>query len=239
MHFRSYALFFQAMLVVAPSYAADLSQLDLTKIERRIVEEPEYKSQSPEYCLVVFGMKAERRVWLVRDGNALHVDLNGNGILGEAGERFTSRSSSRPSFDVPLTSKATKSTNRLLVSMYSTGTRLRFLGSPMQYVGFAKATKPHFGRAPATAPIINFNGPLSLERYAEPVTLPPNPTSSSYRKTSLRLMVGSKGLGEGTFAALHCKSCKHKGDLAATIQYPAQLSNQKGNTQTVRLKFYG
>src|SRR5262249_38818786 len=46
-----------------------------------------YRSQ-PRYCLLVFGPKAEHRVWLVLDGDSLYVDRNGNGDLTEEGKRF-------------------------------------------------------------------------------------------------------------------------------------------------------
>jgi hypothetical protein len=59
---------------------------DLTKVDRSIRREPAYRS-TPDYCLLVFGPKAEHRVWLVLDGDALYVDRNGNGDLTEKGER--------------------------------------------------------------------------------------------------------------------------------------------------------
>ncbi|MFM9964404.1 MAG: hypothetical protein ACKV2Q_24645 [Planctomycetaceae bacterium] len=45
---------------------ADLTKpVDLTKIDRSVAKEPEY-SNSPRYCLLVFGEKAESRVWIER-----------------------------------------------------------------------------------------------------------------------------------------------------------------------------
>jgi hypothetical protein len=40
---------------------------DLARVDRSIRREPAYRS-SPHYCLLVFGPKAEHRVWLVLDG---------------------------------------------------------------------------------------------------------------------------------------------------------------------------
>jgi hypothetical protein len=60
---------------------------DLTRIDRSIAKEPLYKTKTPEYCLLVFGPEAKTRVWLVRDGDALYVDRNGNGDLTEPGEK--------------------------------------------------------------------------------------------------------------------------------------------------------
>ena len=39
---------------------------DLSKVDRTIKKEPVYQSK-PKYCLLVFGPKADTRVWLVLD----------------------------------------------------------------------------------------------------------------------------------------------------------------------------
>jgi hypothetical protein len=67
---------------------------DLTKIERKIAKEPAYQTKTPKYCLVVFGLDAKSRVWLVQDGDTLYVDRNGNGDLTEDGKRFKIKQSS-------------------------------------------------------------------------------------------------------------------------------------------------
>jgi hypothetical protein len=71
---------------------------DLKGIDRTILKEPKYTSR-PCYALLVFGPKAQKRVWLAVDGNVLYVDRNGNGDLSEPGER------------VPLDVEATKKMN--------------------------------------------------------------------------------------------------------------------------------
>jgi hypothetical protein len=40
---------------------------DLDKIDRTIRKQPIYASKDPKYCLLVFGPKADTRVWLVLD----------------------------------------------------------------------------------------------------------------------------------------------------------------------------
>ena len=62
---------------------------DLTKVERRLVKEPAYKSGSPRYALLVIGPEAKDRVWIVKDGDTLYVDRNGNGDLTDPGEKLT------------------------------------------------------------------------------------------------------------------------------------------------------
>src|SRR6266566_2992050 len=72
-----------AVLVLAPLAQA----ADLAKIERKIAKEPTYQTQTPKYCLLVFGLDAKTRVWLVQDGDTLYLDRNGNGDLTEDGKR--------------------------------------------------------------------------------------------------------------------------------------------------------
>jgi hypothetical protein len=73
---------------------------DLGTIERKIAKEPAYRSKEPRYCLLVFGPKAETRLWLVLDlphdplkekpgaGDSLYADRNGDGDLTDPKERI-------------------------------------------------------------------------------------------------------------------------------------------------------
>src|SRR6516162_9673546 len=83
---RTHALLTAAtVLLLAPLAQA----ADLAKIERKIAKEPAYQTKTPKYCLLVFGLAAKTRVWLVQDGDTLYVDRNGNGDLTEDGKRVT------------------------------------------------------------------------------------------------------------------------------------------------------
>src|SRR5262249_55102086 len=74
-----------AMALLAPLTQA----ADLARIERKIAKEPAYQTKSPKYCLLVFGLDAKTRVWLVQDGDTLYVDKKGNGDLTGDGQRVT------------------------------------------------------------------------------------------------------------------------------------------------------
>ena len=225
-----------ALLAGIPAVQAEA--VDLSKIERRISKEPVYETTSQEYCLLVFGQKAETRIWLVRDGRALHIDRNANGILGEPGERVTTNTSGTTYIHSITPVKDSPARGYLRVSRYSDGRyRLYFRGTMRQYAGAMKHDKPRFSSKPGDAPIIHFNGPLTLGRYAEMVTLP-NPTSQSVRKQSLRLMVGSKGLGKGTFAACHCNRRRNKGGLRADFTFPAKTEDGEPIRQRASLKTF-
>ena len=80
---KTHTLLAAAVLLLTPR----LQAADLVKIERTIAKEPAYQTKAPKYCLLVFGLQAKTRVWLVQDGDTLYVDRNGNGDLTEDGKR--------------------------------------------------------------------------------------------------------------------------------------------------------
>jgi hypothetical protein len=71
------------LTVSTPAVAADVS-----KIDRTIRKEPQYKGK-PRYALLVFGPEAKMRVWVALDGDTLYVDRNGDRDLTGKDERFT------------------------------------------------------------------------------------------------------------------------------------------------------
>ncbi len=88
--------------VLAALLLAPLAQgAELAKVDRKIAKEPAYQTKSPKYCLLVFGLDAKDRAWLVQDGDTLYVDRNGNGDLTEAGKscKIKTQDESNRSFD--------------------------------------------------------------------------------------------------------------------------------------------
>jgi hypothetical protein len=81
-----------SILTVLVLSTAASAAVDLTKIERKIVQEPAYRTK-PKYCLLVLGPEAKTRVWLVQDGATLYVDRNGNGDLTEPNETVAAEKS--------------------------------------------------------------------------------------------------------------------------------------------------
>src|SRR5436189_297280 len=79
---KTLSLLAAVLLLTAPAQAADLA-----KVPRTIAREPVYQTRTPKYCLLVFGLDAKTRVWLVQDGDTLFVDRNGNGDLTQDGKR--------------------------------------------------------------------------------------------------------------------------------------------------------
>jgi hypothetical protein len=95
---KTHTLLAAAVLLLTPRVQA----ADLVKIERKIAKEPAYQTKTPKYCLLVFGLEAKTRVWLVQDGDTLYVDRSGNGDLTEDGKRIKVKQSndSYRSFEV-------------------------------------------------------------------------------------------------------------------------------------------
>ena len=89
-----------AVVLAAPAAAVDLARMD-----RSIGKEPIYESGEPQYCLMVFGLEAKVRVWVVLDGDSLYLDRDGDGDLTDPGERVAPvtalhRSEKRPDAEV-------------------------------------------------------------------------------------------------------------------------------------------
>jgi hypothetical protein len=232
--------------------------VDLAKIDRTIRKEPAYQSKSPQYCLLVFGPKAETRVWLVLDlvskpweadgaKNALYVDRNGTGDLTEPGARVActmcERQGYRTSFSpkpymtyvpqfkvgaiVERDGKTRHADLTLEVGSYVQDYRqcslsLKVNGTQMQSAG---GPLLRFADRPQHAPIIHFNGPLTLRLSMETGVLyvpisydddspkrrrwyDEHPPKYEERKlirgesSSLYAQLGTQGLGRGTFVAI-------------------------------------
>jgi hypothetical protein len=73
------------LLGLLPFVALPVQASELAEVDRTIRKEPNYEGK-PRYCLLVFGPDAQARVWLVRAGEWLYVDKNGNGDLTEPEE---------------------------------------------------------------------------------------------------------------------------------------------------------
>src|SRR5215831_16982226 len=67
--------------------AAGPASAGAPKIDKGISKQPAYRT-APKYGLLLFGPEGKDRVWLVRDGDVLYVDRNGNGDLTGPGARL-------------------------------------------------------------------------------------------------------------------------------------------------------
>jgi hypothetical protein len=249
--------------------------VDLAKIDRTIRKEPAYQSKSPQYCLLVFGLNAETRVWLVLDlvskpweadgaNNALYVDRNGNGDLTEPGARVActmcERQGYRTSFSpkpyvtyvpqfkvgtvVERDGKTRHADLTLEVGSYVQDYRPCSLSLKVNGTQVESAGGPllRFADRAQDAPIIHFNGPLTVRLQMEAPALhvpisyeddspkrrrwyDEHPPKYEERKlirgesSSLYAQLGTQGLGRGTFAALSAGAAPEDVQPVAEITY--------------------
>jgi hypothetical protein len=206
-----------------------------------IRKEPTYRTKTPQYGALIFGSEGKDRVWLVRDGDVLYVDRNGNGDLTEPGklvvcEKKPGRNPEEDgySFEVGDIHAGTRIHKGLAVSfvplyLYASGSRgkrsdvkallaknpkthvvlvrvevdvpgmkgngiggrLAFSAGPMDLAGVFQ-----FAARPADAPHVWLDGPLQITFDETPPSLRIGRSNETY------LVVGTPGIGAGTFATL-------------------------------------
>jgi hypothetical protein len=199
------------------------ADVDLTKVDRSIGKEPAYQSKTPGYCLLVFGPDASCRVWVVQDGDRLYVDATGTGDLTGEGKRLAvgkpAPGKELTIGTVPISGKrvAPKTTLKLSVvnnrKRVAIGVDCSSEGLPVEVTGIS------FGDSPKTAPIIHFQGPLSL--------FPNHPhTVKRGKEEELMVFVGTRGLGESVTRILH-ERVPEDVHPVAEIEFPAKEAGGK------------
>ena len=76
------------VLIVLLIWTTQAAAGETAKRDRSIAKEPVYQTEKLQYWLLVVGPEAKTRVWVVRDGDVLYVDRNGDGDLTAADERL-------------------------------------------------------------------------------------------------------------------------------------------------------
>jgi hypothetical protein len=211
-------------------WASTLSAADLKKVDRKIAREPEYKSEAPKYCLLVFGPEAKERVWLVLDGKTLFVDRNANGDLTEEGERVGVKTPNQDPAqfeptELTLNGKQHKFTFHLYGWFdYRDGKSEEFDPSidvwwndGQRFGAWGDEQGPlTFTDSPQTAPIVHIGGPLQMGFEVR------HPLSKSGKdEFELNTAVGTKGLGQGTFAHLVYNVIPEDVFPQATLEFPS------------------
>lgn len=199
---------------------------DLKKVERTIIKEPAYRSKSPQYCLLVFGLDTKTRVWLALDGETLYVDRNGNGDLTEAGEQAKVRTT--PDKDpahfeeVELPGGDGRTKNKLQLAVWGwsdfqrgekdhcePSVHLTWGGRSYGAWGDEQSSLV-FASRPQDAPILHIDGPLQMGFETLWEWAWEKKGKDTYE---LYVGIGTKGLGKGAFVHL-------KYDLVPKDVYP-------------------
>jgi hypothetical protein len=225
-----------ACLALLLAVCASATAADLSLIDRRIRKEPAYTSRSPCYALLVIGRDAADRVWLVKDGNVLYVDRNGNGDLTEPGKKVLAGKGGSAEdgyrFEAGEVTVGGKTHYRLSLSFlplhkmaFGQHARRAVLQAALKKDPQAElllsfrfdVRAPHLkadelvtmmgggfdlngplvlaARA-ADAPILHLDGPLQITFNDT------RPALRRNRSTEFNLVVGTPGLGAGTFVAV-------------------------------------
>jgi hypothetical protein len=185
---------------------------DLLKVERSISKQPHYKTNSQKYCLLVFGLEAKYRVWLVLDGDMLYVDRNGNGDLTEPG-KTVSRIRDTDRFEpITINGPDGKSEGKLELVVYGCldhqGSQEMPEGRPAVFITWkgrsfgCRGDETGFcvwSAKPVDAPVLHIDGTLQMgfEVAAENAFV-----RKSDGQYELAVGVGTKGLGKGAFVHL-------------------------------------
>jgi hypothetical protein len=220
--FHRLCLLYAVLLVTAAAAA------DLTKIERAIAKQPAYESKNVKYCLLVFGPEADKRVWMAWDGKNLFVDGNGNGDLTEEGEKVASLRKPPGEEDYVELGEAKLPAFgegcRLDVSLEKDTLTLTLEGKgiPRHYAS------PKMASQPAKATIVHFGGPLTME-------LNDRELNCRDKSPEVYAVVGTRGLGEGSFASISHDVVPPGSHPVAEIQFPSASANVKPVTLTVEL----
>jgi RNA polymerase sigma factor (sigma-70 family) len=236
--------------------------VDLQSIPRQLTREPAYEGKKHWYCLLVFGPRAETKVWLVHDpgkdwfdpkDDVLYVDRNGNGDLTEADKRIpaTVRTGqlmvffltpnpvttvSLPAFHIDTITEVGGKVQHTDLEVVSHG----FCGGCPRYTISVKVNGKdtqttvggtlRFGTTPQEAPVIHFNGPLTLQlqRWTGLTMVPGDGTPptdeqrdlTAGKREKFTALLGSKGLGNGTFAAFYANYPPDGINPVAEVEFP-------------------
>lgn len=219
-----------AWMVVGASPPATAA--DLTMIDRSITREPAYKTKSPRYCLLVFGPRADYRVWLVLDGDTLHVDRDGDGDLTEAGESTTPEATDTDpaSFKpVSILRPDGKTEEELTFALFGWFDYRKGKHTPQfspsvsvwwdgrWFGSWGDETGPCvWGAGPKDAPVLHVDGPLQMGFESRAEYVLDRKKDGEYE---LSVGVGTKGLGKGAFVHL----CYAKDAIPKDVYPTAEL----------------
>jgi hypothetical protein len=263
---RGSVVFLLAVLAAQPAGRA----ADLTRIERRTQKEPAYQTKSPAYCLLALGPEAKTRVWLVYDDAAdlLYVDRNGDGNLTDPGEVVQAQSQKTSTFD-DLQTKVVRfevgqlnepggqrrHANVVVEMQVFRGRTKEFVipaakvsmdtnGNLRQEAGFGKFA---FAPRPDQAPILHFNGPLTVFLALEPhrqidVTRGQlNPARAEVRHLAgypvdFRVNIGTPGFGDDAWVKLTTDGPPADVHPVVEIEFPSPKDPEQPIRQRYELK---
>ena len=238
---RSFFLLFALMVLTCGALPARAA--DLAKIDRTIAKEPAYKSK-PKYCLLVFGLEAKARAWIVIDGTTLYVDRNCNGDLTGAGKQVDIRRwAQRDPFkegivrvdvgDITEPDGKTKHTG-LRIGRYVDMNVSIQVGGQLRWYAYDLV----FADQPKNAPILHFGGLLTFgfERDKNDQPRGIHLVRGESCKLEEGYLIGTPGVGKNTFAYIKAQDLPDGVHAQAEIEFPGAKLGDKPLILKVPLK---
>ena len=222
--------------------AAPSGPIDFATVPRAIGKLPELHAAKPLYGLFLFGAKGETRVWAVLDKSradapaydVLHLDVDANGDLTDAGERFAPKTSSGAESVFTIGRFAQPGTPaeapRVHTDFSITWTpsrvsyRMHWNGGPitMGCYGPDGESYGNFTADPKTAPILvpGHDLPFQFETWL-------SGELARGRENSFKVFVGNRGSVKGSFTTVDDKFLKSDEFVIATLIYKDQTGKEK------------
>lgn len=211
---RKPCLLLAALLVVAGLPAAGPAGPDA--IDRTIPAEPDYLSPRQGYCLLLFGPEGRTRVWLVKDGDVVHVHDSPDGKAPSRWRKVKSPHRYWALGDIWEDGGTVRHRN-LHFNPIAQEKRLRVMvGGKWQAAGADRGGLLELAPTAGDAPVVHFNGPLMLDLFREQEPL------RSGRPVNITAVVGTPGVGPGTFAVLDVRAYPPGAWPTALIEYPSR-----------------
>jgi len=231
----------------ALSAAHEPPPIDFAAVPRTIVTQPKYVA-APRYGMFLFEPRGEQRgtqrMWLVLDKSSadaeaydvLYVDRDGDGVLGEEGERFVGVAKDGGArFEVgDLTQPGTEVVHTEFVLTWTKASvryQMLWQGKTKTMGGFGpyRETYASFGDSPAEATLYvpGYDRPLEFEHWM----------CDKLRvgaSTDFKVFVGAKGSSRGAFSCGNEKLLPEGEHAIATLIY----TDEDGKEQRVRAELH-
>ncbi|MBC8329433.1 MAG: hypothetical protein H8E31_11875 [Planctomycetes bacterium] len=216
--------------------------IDFAAVPRTLGELPDLVSDAPLYGLFLFGPRGQTRVWAVLDRSdpearvydTLYLDLDGDGDLREAGERFAGEPAAldspnpRCEFLIeefrPPGSEAVHRDFKITWTAKRVSYRMKWRGDEVTMGGYGPDPDSYgsFGDSLGTAPILvpGHDRPFQFQPWMSQLL-------HRGRDNDFKVFVGNPGSGLGCFSTVDDRFLPPEEFLLATLLYTDRQGKQQ------------
>ncbi len=219
--------------------AKKVERIDFDKVPRTIAKLPALRAEKPLYGLFLFGLHGEKQVWCVLDAtksepgcyDVLYVDLDADGDLTDAGERFTTEEydESRSVFQIgdfvdPGLKGATHTEMKLTWTKDSFRYSMLWRGGKRTFGCFGpkKEVYAKLGSSTKDAPIFvpGYDRPLEFDHWL-------SGKLTAGTSCDFKVFVGQRGSTRGAFSSVDDKFLPQGQAVQATLVYTSAAGKQE------------